>query len=381
MHQDTQSSNGLGRMVYMTSPGALTLRDYALPQELEPRAALLAVLQTNVCGSDIHVFEGRHPLLKCGGIGHEMVGRILRLGSRLQTDSAGAPVVEGDRVVPMYTAVCHACTFCNRGLYSHCTQAFKYFGKADVYPYFHGGTFSTHYYLHEDQCFYKVPDAVSTAAAAMANCALAQTVCGLERAQVSLGQKVVIQGAGGLGLCAAAVAKERGARVLIMDRIAARLETALAFGADETMLVDADSELSARTRAIEHWSGGAGADVVIEVTGVPQVFSEGVHYLHPGGTYLVMGTISPGHTVAFDPGLMVRKSACVMGVNRYQPRHLHEALQFLARVGDRYPFERLLERRFSLADAQKAIEMSARREVQRATIVVQPPETVSGAHP
>ncbi len=368
---DTSNMNGTtGKIAYMTQPGSIELRDYALPREIEPRAALLEVLQTNVCGSDIHVFEGRHPLLKCGGIGHEMVGRILRKGCSALTDSAGNAIAEGDRVVPMYTAVCRACDACNRGLFSHCEQAFKYFGKAQVYPHFQGATFATHYYLHEDQPFYRVPDGVSTAAAATANCALAQIMCGLERAEVSLGEHVVIQGAGGLGLCAAAVAKERGAKVLVMDRIADRLETAKAFGADEVLLVSEDSTLEQRVEQIQRWSRSNGADVAIEVTGVPQVFSDGVHYLKTGGRYLVMGTISTGHTAPFDPGLMVRKSVSVLGVNRYQPRHLHEALAFLARVSGRYPFDRLLDRRFKLSEARQAIEMSARREIQRATIVV-----------
>lgn len=359
-----------GRMAYMTQPGQMEMRDYELPRELEPGAALLEVLQTNVCGSDIHVFEGRHPVLKCGGIGHEMVGKVLALGSDLATDAAGAPVARGDRVVPVYTAMCGRCENCTRGVPNHCDHAFRYFGQTDRWPHFHGATFATHYYLHPDQPFFRVPDSVSNAAAASANCALAQVLHGLDRAGVGLQQTVVIQGAGGVGLCAAAVAKQRGARVVVMDKVPARLALARAFGADAVIDVGETDSLEKRVALVQQLAQTQGADVVVEATGVPAAFSEGVNYLRPEGTYLVMGIISPGQSVPFDPGLMVRKSARVMGVNRYPPKALHQALQFLSGAGKAYPFDRLLDRSFTLEQSQEAIERSARREVQRATIVI-----------
>lgn len=359
-----------GGIVFMTQPGQLELRSYELPKHIEPRAMLLEVLQTNVCGSDVHIFHGKHPILKCGGMGHEMVGRVLKLGADVTTDSAGAPLQAGDRVVPMYTVVCHACENCDRGVFNHCLNAFKYFGKTEAFPHFHGATFATHYYVHEDQKVYKVPDGVSTPAAASANCALAQVICGLDQSDVSLGQSVVIQGAGGLGVAACAVAKERGARVLVLDRVPARLQTAQRFGADAVINVDEVPDLADRAERIKTWAGSDGVDVVVEVTGVPAVFSEGITYLRAAGTYVVMGTISPGQTATIDPGILVRKSARIMGVNRYMPGHLHSAMQFLERVAHKYPFDSLLDKRFSLLEARQAIEMSARREVQRATIVI-----------
>jgi threonine dehydrogenase-like Zn-dependent dehydrogenase len=366
----TREEERRGQIAYMTSPGHVELRSYELPSEIEPRAALLRVLQTNVCGSDVHVFQGKHPIWKCGGMGHEMIGRVLKLGSSITTDSAGTPVQEGDRVVPMYTVACYACENCDRGVFNHCLNAFRYFGKTDVAPFFHGGTFATHYYLHEDQKFYRVPDAVSTQAAASANCAVAQVLYGLDEAQVSLGDNVVIQGAGGLGVVACAVARERGARVLVLDRVPARLEAATRFGADAVLNVDEIPELSDRVQRIQDWAGTTGADVVVEVTGIPAVFSDGLAYLRAAGTYLVMGTISIGQTTTIDPGVLVRKSARILGVNRYLPGYLHAALQFLDRVAQKYPFEEVLDRHFTLAQTQLAIEMSARKELQRATIVM-----------
>ena len=370
MHTADEAARRVGTIAYMTKPGEIELREHELPAELEPGSLLLEVLQSNVCGSDIHVFAGRHPLLKCGGLGHEMVGRVIAMAADVRADRAGTALKIGDRVVPVYTAVCNACENCNRGVPNHCDNAFRHFGRSHLRPHFGGATFATHYIVHPDQYFYRVPDSVADAAAASANCALSQVLFGLERSQVGLGQTVVIQGAGGLGLCAAAVARERGARVIVFDKVPARLQLARVFGAEHVVDVSEVPELQDRVELVKRLSNAQGADVVVEVTGVLSVFSEGISYLRPEGTYAVMGTISPGQTAAFDPGLLVRKSARVLGINRYPPGYLHQAMAFLERCKDKYPFEKMLDRTFSLDQTQLAIEMSARREVQRATIVM-----------
>lgn len=358
-----------GRLAYMTEPGKLDIQEYDLPDDIEPGAALLEVLQTNVCGSEIHIFQGKHPLFRCGGLGHEMVGRVLALGPGLQTDSAGAPVAIGDRVVPIYHAVCGHCENCLRGIPNACLKSYHHFAKTHLRPHFHGGTFSTHYYLHNDQPFFCVPDSVSNAAASSANCALSQVLHGLDRANLGLGQTLVIQGAGGLGLCAAAVGKERGARVVVIDRLPVRLEMARAFGADHLINFDEVSDLGERVKLVQQWAGAEGADVVMEVTGVPAAFADGAHYLRPEGVFVTMGNISMGQTTPFDPSVVVRKSARIIGVNRYPPKYLHQALRFLAGPGQSYPFDRLVDRQFALKDTQLAIDLSARRQVQRATIL------------
>lgn len=358
-----------GRLAYMTEPNVLEMQEFDVPTELEPRAALLKVLQTNVCGSEIHIFHGKHPLFRCGGLGHEMVGEVLSLGSETRTDSAGTPIAVGDRVVPLYWAVCGRCENCNRGVFNACTQSYHHFAKTQLRPHFHGGTFSTHYYVHPDQPFYRVPDNVGNAAASAANCALSQVLHGLDRSNLTLGQTVLIQGAGGLGLSAAAVAKERGARVIVADRVPARLEMAKAFGADHVINIDEHGDLAARIAWVQKLAKAEGVDVAVEVTGVPAAFAEGINYLRPEGVYVAMGNITQGAMIPFDPALVVRKSARIIGVNRYPPKYLHQAVQFLAGPGQRYPFDRLVDRHFSLDEVSLAIDLSAKREVQRAAIL------------
>tara|TARA_A100001037_G_scaffold304275_1_gene340577 strand:- start:7746 stop:8864 length:1119 start_codon:yes stop_codon:yes gene_type:complete len=358
-----------GRMAYMDEPGRISIREYDLPKTVEPGAALLEVIQTNVCGSEIHIFNGHHPTMRTGGLGHEMIGRIVELGEGTETDGAGQPIQVGDRVVPVYTINCMKCPACLKGYPSHCEHTFTYFMQQDTPPYFHGATFATHYYLHPGQFFFKVPDTVADGEAAAANCALSQVMVGIDVADVKAGQNVVIQGAGGLGLNACAVAKDRGATVIIIDPVPLRLELAREFGADHVIDLSEHNSSEARVQHIRDLTDGWGPDVVIEVTGVSEVIPEGLDMIGVGGTYVLIGSIGFGHPCDFDPAYAVRKLIKIVGVNRYHPKYLHGALKFLERTKDRYPFGRLLDKCFSLDEVQEAIESSARREFARATIV------------
>jgi threonine dehydrogenase-like Zn-dependent dehydrogenase len=359
-----------GTLAYMLRPGTLEFRHYAVPETVGPGALLLRVVQTNVCGSDVHVFDGHHPHVKSGGLGHEMVGRIARLGEGVSCDSAGVPVAVGDRVVPVYTSACGHCLPCSRGDAEHCTTGFQRFGRVEAAPHYQGCTFASHYYLHADQKFYRVPDGVSDTAASGANCALSQVLYGLDVADVKLGETVVVQGAGGLGVLATAIARQRGARVIVLDRVSTRLDVARAFGAHDTVDVDRFADAAALRAHVDALTGG-GADVAVEVTGVPAVFAEGIFYLRPKGRYAVMGTISPGLTTMFDPGALVRRSVTIHGINRYPPDYLRRALQFLAEHERELPMERLFDAQFPLEQLQLALEKSKRREIQRATIRVE----------
>lgn len=358
-----------GRMAYMDEPGKLSMREYDLPETVEPGAVLLEVIQTNVCGSEIHIFGGHHPALQKGGIGHEMIGRIIEMGDGIDTDYAGQPIRVGDRVVPVYTLCCMKCRACLRGYPSHCQHAFTYFEQQDVAPHFHGATFATHYYLHPGQFFFKVPDTVADGEAAAANCALSQVMAGIDLADVKAGQNVVIQGAGGLGLNACAVARERGATVIAIDAVPDRLDRAQHFGAHHTINLNEHNSSEARAQHIRDLTDGWGADAAIEVTGVPEAIPEGLDMLGVGGTYILIGSIGFGQTCDFDPAVVVRKLITIKGVNRYHPKYLAEALDFLERTRERYPFNKLLDKSFSLDEVKEAIESSARREVARATIV------------
>lgn len=360
---------GNGKVAEMTSPMELVFKEYPLVDPT-PGAVLVKIIQTNICGSELHIWKGHHPVIRSGALGHEMIGEIYALGDGVETDFAGTPVKVGDRIVSAYFLTCRKCPPCQQGQFNLCENAYKYWRlPTEQSPHFHG-TFGTHYYIHSDQYFYKVPDNVSNSVAASANCALSQVYFGLEQGTVVSGETILIQGAGGLGLNAIAIAKEKQLRVIVIDGVESRLEQAKAFGADEVILIGDYPTLEERTAKILALTNNRGVDVALEVAGVPQAFAEGVEYIRAGGRYIVIGNISPGQKVAFDPGYLTRKSVQIIPVLRYNPWYLKKALDFLSRNVDRYPFDTLLDAQFTLEDIQEALDQSAARTVTRATILL-----------
>jgi len=357
-----------GRLAFLNAPKDIEIQSYEVP-EPEPGAVLTETVRANVCGSELHIWSGEHPLIQQNVLGHEAICRVTSIGEGVETDYAGEPIEVGDLVVPTYFATCGRCTYCGAGEFRLCENAYRHWSEApENAPHFHG-TFATHYYIHPDQYFYRVPDGLNEEIAASANCALSQVLCGMDNVDVTWDDTVVIQGAGGLGLNATAVANERGATTIVIDGVDARLEQATEFGADHVIDLQKQTSVEQRAERVQSLTDGHGADVAIEVTGVPTAFSEGIDLLRDGGRYLEMGNIIPGKETDFDPGKLTRKSIDITSVMRYDPWYLQDALEFLDRHEDKYPFDQLLDAEFEIDDVDAALEQTAERSLTRASLV------------
>lgn len=331
------------------------IREFPLP-EVEPEAMLVRISMANICGSDLHTWRGetRIPNADPAGyvFGHEMVGRVFRLGRDLRTNSLGQELREGDRVVFPYFFPCHRCWYCLNRQMANCPHRFTRFGARTVAvpPYF-TGAFGEYYYVRPGGYSFKVPDALPDEIACTANCIGAQMLFALSQVQVRLGDYVVVQGAGGLGLYASMVAKESGAaRVIVIDQLAERLRLAQAFGADEVILVEEQGAADVRREQVLELTEGRGADLVIEATGAPQVIPEGLSLLRTDGTLLLLGCISPGQTFTMDPTWLVGANKRMVGLSNYDPWVLPKVLQFLLNVQARYPFQQLFSHTYALKD-------------------------------
>lgn len=356
-----------GQVAIVTQPMTVTIASYDLPR-VESGGVLLEVIRTNVCGSEIHMWKGLHSV-KPNVLGHEMVGRIVALGSDVKTDYAGNPVKVGDRVAPVFFVTCRKCTPCQMGKFNLCENAFvNWLKDANEPPHFHG-SFATHYYIHSDQYFYKVPDNVPDSAASSANCALSQVYFGIEKAALRYGETILIQGAGGLGLNASAVAKEFGATVIVIDRVTSRLEIVKRFGADYVIDMNEYDTVDKRINRVMELTDGKGVDVGIDLTGIPEAFSEAVHLVRPSGRLISIGNSVPGADTIFDPGLLTRKSIHIIPVVRYDPWYLNKALGFISKTMNKYPFDDIVDAEFTLSEIKEALDRSVAREVTRASIV------------
>lgn len=364
-----------GRAALFFGPGReMEITELPVPDP-EPGAMVVRVTRANVCGSDLHIWRGDGALAAMARsdgrvIGHEMTGTVHALGAGVTTDWAGQPLAEGDRVAYQYFAPCARCHNCRREMSEACVHSFKVLqGKPSVFPHFRGA-FADYFYLTPQMAVYKVPDEVTDTMVAGANCALAQMVMGLERVAVGLGDTVVIQGAGGLGLYATALAKDRGsAKVIVIDAISDRLEMARRMGADHVIDFASAPSAAERIAAVKDLTGGWGGDVVCELVGTSSAISEGLRMVGVGGRYLEIGTFFTGTTVEIDPGLLVMSNIRIEAVASYDARSLELAIDFLARHRGELPLEQVVVD-YPLESINTALADQDAARVTRASLVM-----------
>jgi len=362
--------NASGRIaVYDTPKSPFELREFRL-RAPDRGEVLVKVRMCTICRSDIHSYLGHRPNPTPGVLGHEIIGTIVELGAGVTKDMRGDPLRAGDRItwseyfIPgdnYYTEVLD--------LPQKSPGVDKYGHMAvTTDPHHHGG-FGEYCYILPRSWILKLPDELSDEEATPINCGVATVVCVTEKAQIQMGDAVVVQGLGLLGLYASALGKARGARLVIgLDTVAARRGLGMRFGCDHVFDPSASSEadLVAMVRAL---CKPEGADAVIEVCGYPEVIPSGIQMLRTGGRYVLGGLVNPNAMVSIDANLILRKLLTITGVHNYHPRHLIQALDFVVTNRTRFPFHTLFDGKYGLDQVGQAMQDAADRKVLRAAIV------------
>nr|WP_303652701.1 zinc-binding dehydrogenase [Paludisphaera mucosa] len=298
---------------------------------------LVEVVACTLCGSDLHSIHGRRPTPTPSVLGHEILGRIAAFGPEAgRDDAAGRPMAAGERVTWAVVASCGACLPCRRGLPQKCESGFKY-GHEPLRPGRElSGGLADHCLLVPGTAIFRIPDGLSDAAACPASCATATVAAALEAAGPIEGRSVLVVGAGMLGVTAAAWSRVLGAAdVIVCDPSDERLAAAAAFGATRT------AAPSGLAEAVAAATGGRGVDVVVELSGSPEAIEDALPLLGVGATLVLVGSVFPTRPISVVPERIVRGCVTVRGVHNYAPRHLQDALQFLAR-SPQYPFDSLV---------------------------------------
>jgi alcohol dehydrogenase len=230
-----------------------------------------------------------------------------------------------------------------------CAALFKYgHQRVQLAQPFAGGL-ADYVLLVPGTAVFRVPDGLSDALAAPANCATATVAAVLRTAGAAAGRSVLIFGAGMLGLTACALAQARGAAaVLASDPDPARRARSLTFGATHAF---APAELAA---GIAEVTQGRGADVTLELAGVAASVTAGLALTRIGGTLVLAGTVLPTPSVPLDPEAVVRRMLTIRGVHNYAPCDLAAAFDFLEGAGKAYPFAELVSRTFRLDEVEQA---------------------------
>jgi L-iditol 2-dehydrogenase len=288
--------------------------------------------------------------------GHVSVGRVVETGGRL-TDVEGRTVSEGDVVTFLDVhETCGACWMCLVAKAPNRCPTRRVYGI--TYSADEGllGGWSERIELKPGVKILPLPEGVSSDRMIAAGCGLVTALHAVDRAAIRLGETVAVQGAGPVGLSAAALARLSGAgRVIVVGDPAERLAAARALGADETVAVTGTTA-EERVDRVRAETGGRGADVTIEATGVPSAVVEGMRMTRDGGCLVVVGQYTDAGEAVFRPHAdLNRKHLDVRGVWGFDYSHLHRAVEILARHGDEVGWERTISRRYALEEANEAL--------------------------
>ena len=339
----------------------LELKEFPLPQAIEPGAALVRVKLAGICGTDVHLWHGQLPIPLPVILGHETVGVIEEMGEGLTHDWTGAPLAVGDRIGWSSSINCNECYYCRtKPQPTRCLKRKAYGISYDcsLAPHLLGG-YADYIYLRPGTAIFKIPEELPTEAVVGAGCALVTSLHGAERIGVQMGDTVVIQGSGPVGLASLAVAKASGAALtIVLGGPPHRLELAKRFGADVCIDIAQTSVEERKARVLE-LSGGFGVDLVLECVGIPEAVVEGVELCRDGARYLVLGHYGNAGTIEFNPHVITRKQLVVAGSWGFEPRHTNAALKFLARTREQFPFEQLVAKPFPLERAFEALQATA----------------------
>src|SRR5271163_2195259 len=258
-------------------PGKKALEDRPKPEITAPTDAIVKIVKTTICGTDLHILKGDVPTCQPGRIlGHEGVGIVEAVGAAV---TAFKP---GDRVLISCVSACGKCRYCRKQMFSHCTTGGWILGHTI------DGTQAEFVRIpHADTSLYPIPDGADEEALVMLSDILPTGFeCGVLNGKVQPGNNVAIVGSGPIGLAALLTAQFYApAEIIMIDLDDNRLEMAKRFGA--TAGINSADGKAAKT--IMKMTGQRGADTAIEAVGVPATFELCQQIIAPGGTIANIG--------------------------------------------------------------------------------------------
>jgi len=264
-------------------PGSKAVEDRPKPRIEDPGDAIVKVVKTTICGTDLHILKGDVATCKPGRIlGHEGVGVVDSVGD------AVAMFSPGDRVLISCISSCGKCEYCRRGMYSHCTTGGWILGNEI------DGTQAEYVRTpHADTSLYPIPEGADEEALVMLSDILPTGFeCGVLNGKVTPGSSVAIIGAGPIGLAALLTAQFYSpAQIIMIDLDDNRLGLARQFGATHTI----NSSDGNAAEAVKSQTNGRGVDTAIEAVGVPATFLLCQDIVAPGGVIANVGV--HGHKV------------------------------------------------------------------------------------
>ncbi len=263
-------------LVYQ-GPGKKVLEDRPIPELLKATDAIVKIIKTTICGTDLHILKGDVPTCQPGRIlGHEGIGIVEKIGANVTT------LKVGDRVLISCITSDGKCEYCKRGMYSHCLDGGWILGHQI------DGTQAEYVRIpHADTSLYKLPKDIDDDAVVMLSDILPTGFeCGVLNGKIQPGNTVAIVGAGPIGLAALLTAQFYSpSQIIMIDPNNHRLEIAKRLGA--TTIINNKNTNAVNT--VLKLTDNRGVDTAIEAVGIPETFVLCEDLVAPGGTIANIG--------------------------------------------------------------------------------------------
>jgi len=322
------------RQAVLTTPGSIEIRDIPMPGELKPNEILLRIHRIGVCGSDIHVFHGKHPFVTKYPViqGHEYSGEIVKVGSDVKSVRPGMKATARPQVV------CGKCAPCRRGQYNVCQNL-------TVQGFVANGSAQDYFVVTEDRIV-AVPDAVTYEQAALIEPAAVGAHSTIRAGDLK-GKNVVVAGSGTIGNLIAQFAIARGAKKVLLTTAKSdfRLDVAKQCGITETANLSKESFPDAVKRVF----GEEGFQVGFEAAGAQGAVTDLIAGVENGGTVIIVGVFEENPVV--NMGFLGEHELNVLGSMMYRQEDYEEAVTFIADgkikttplITSHFPFDNYLD--------------------------------------
>nr|MDO8098279.1 alcohol dehydrogenase catalytic domain-containing protein [Candidatus Njordarchaeota archaeon] len=327
-----------------------TIEETEIPQ-LKEDEVLVKVKAAALCGTDLHVYEGRMKASKLPIImGHEWAGNIVSVGANVKA------LREGDRVFSAPHYSCGSCYYCRSGRENLCEQrgVFGAIGPRD-------GCFAE-YAVAPFSSLYLLPSEITYEVGSLIGDTLSTAAHALQRARITPGDTVAIWGLGPVGQCLLQMARIAGAgRVIAIDVVSDRVSLARKLGADVAL----NSKEKDPVKFIKDQSNGRGVDLTIEAAGAPVTYMQAFEATAKGGKLLLVAV----HDKPVETALraIMWREVSIIGSFAHVASEADKFVELV--LNDRVKLDPLISHRFPLEKINEAFELFAGRKTNKVVLV------------
>lgn len=330
----------------LVTPGIMRIQEAPVPVPKE-NEVLIQVEYVGICGSDVHGFQHgpfippKDPSQKIG-LGHECAGTVKAVGSKV------TKIKVGDRVNVEPGVPCGKCRYCREGRYNICPDV----DFMATQPNYRGAL--TNYLVHPEDMTYVLPDNMDTMEGALVEPAAVGMHAAAE-AGVRPGDKVVILGAGCIGLMTLQACRAMGvSEIIVVDVLKKRLDMAVFLGASAVI----DGSRTNAPEKVKEIFGSWGADVVFETAGSAKTAAQALDMVMRGGKIMIVGTISGDTPVNF---LKINREVTIKTVFRYANNY---PMTIDAVSSGKIDVKSMVTDIYNYQDVQRAFDESVNRKAE-----------------